>query len=139
MIKTLYKIYQKIFGHQLKKYKEPDVYFKTVTVVNKTPSNDEVADKDFILVIYQNKPLWALFRCPCGCRHVISLSLQRIHKPSWTVNKNLSGRPTVYPSVWQTKGCHSHFWIKDGRVYWVKNLPLRRSILASILATASIP
>lgn len=120
MIKFLNKIYQRIFRRKpLPRRKEPSICFPRVTSLSKTPRNDEVGDKDFIMVFYQNKPLWALFRCPCGCRHVISLSLQRIHKPSWNVHKNLSGRPTVHPSVCQTKGCHSHFWIKDGRVRWV--------------------
>jgi len=124
MIKFLNKIFRKLFGHgaipaPAPVRKEPAVYFQRVTLVNKTPNNDEVGDKDFIMVTYQNKPLWALFRCPCGCRHVISLSLQRIHKPSWKVHRNEAGRPTVHPSVWQTKGCRSHFWIRDGRVYWV--------------------
>lgn len=121
MIKFLNKIYNKLFRREsLRKHKEPDIYFKCLTLVNKTPKNDEVGEKDFVMVVYQNNPLWALFRCPCGCHHVISLSLQKIHNPNWKVYKNLSGRPTVYPSVWQIQGCHSHFWIKDGRVYWVK-------------------
>jgi len=123
MINFLNKIYWKLFGREPRRqYKEPDVYYNYLTTLNKTPSNDQVGAKDFIVVVLQNKPLWALFRCPCGCRHVISLSLQKIHNPSWNVYKNLSGRPTVYPSVWQTKGCCCHFWIKDGRVYWVKTL-----------------
>ena len=121
MIKFLDKIYRKIFGHELPpKRKKPAVYFNHVSILNKTPSNDAVGDKDFIVVVHQNKPYWALFRCPCGCRHVISLSLQKIHNPSWNVHKNLSGRPTVHPSVWQIKDCHSHFWIRDGRIYWVQ-------------------
>jgi hypothetical protein len=120
MIKFLNKIYQKIFGNKpLLRRKEPGIYFPRVISLSKTPRNDDVGDEDFIMVFYQNKPLWALFRCPCGCGHVISLSLQRNNKPSWKVQKNSSGRPTVHPSVLQTKGCHSHFWIKDGRVCWV--------------------
>jgi len=122
MINFFNKIYQKLFGREPQRpYKEPDVYYKSLTVVGKTPSNDTVGEREFITVVYQNKPHWALFRCPCGCHHVISLSLQKVHKPSWHVYKSPAGRPTVYPSVWQVKGCRSHFWIKDGRVYWVKD------------------
>lgn len=114
------KIYRELFIRESwRGYKKPAIHFKSVTVVNKTPKNDEVGERDFIIVVFQNKPLWALFRCPCGCHHVISLSLQKIHNPSWRVHKNLSNRPTLFPSVWQIKGCQSHFWIKDGRVYWV--------------------
>jgi hypothetical protein len=97
---------------------EPKVHFKSMTIANKTPRSDTVGDKDFIMVVFQRKPYWVLFRCPCGCRIVISLSLQKMHRPHWTVRKNSEGRPTVYPSVWQNNGCCSHFLIRDGRVYW---------------------
>ena len=99
----------------------PEILFKSISIINKTPKNDTVGKRDFIAVVYQNKPMWALFQCPCGCGKVISLSLQKIHTPNWTVRKNPSGRPTLHPSVWQNKGCCSHFWIKDGRVYWCDN------------------
>ncbi|WP_459947106.1 DUF6527 family protein [Desulfocastanea catecholica] len=99
----------------------PTVHYNSIIIVDKTPGNDAVRKNDFIIVIYQNKPLWTLFQCPCGCRKVISLSLQSVHKPHWTVRKNTSGRPTLHPSVWQNQDCCSHFWIKDGRVYWCNN------------------
>ncbi len=125
MIKILKNIFQLLFGVDSKskrkktKYKKPPIYFESVTVVNKTPSNHEVLDRVFIVVTFQCKPIWALFRCPCGCQHVISLSLQRIHKTFWKVNLNKEQRPTLNPSVWQIEKCHSHFWVKDGRIYWV--------------------
>lgn len=97
------------------------IHFESILVVNKTPKNDAVGNRDFIEVIYQGKPLWALFQCPCGCGKVISLSLQKVHTPNWKVKKSKSGRPTLYPSVWQNQGCCSHFWIKDGMVYWCYN------------------
>jgi hypothetical protein len=100
---------------------EPEVHYETLTVVDKTPSNVAVSTKAFIVVIYRNQPIWALFRCPCGCGTVISLSLQKVHTPHWTAEKTSAGRPTIYPSIWQNKGCYSHFWIKDGRVYWCHN------------------
>ena len=101
--------------------KKPDVYYKTLSVLDKTPSNSSIGEKDFIIVIERGKFYWALFRCPCRCSNLISLSLQKDHNPNWTVKKTPAGRPTVHPSVWQNKGCCSHFWIKDGRVYWCNN------------------
>lgn len=98
--------------------KQEKVYFESVTIVEKTPKNDFIKEKEFVTVVYNNKPMWALFRCPCKCSQVISLSLQSVHRPSWTVTKSPKGRPTLHPSVWQNNGCCSHFWIKDGRVYW---------------------
>jgi len=100
---------------------KPDVYFKILSVLDKTPSNNSIGEKDFITVVYHGRLLWVLFRCPCGCGNVISLSLQKVHNPNWTVRKTQAGRPTIHPSVWRNKGCCSHFWIKDGRVYWCEN------------------
>jgi hypothetical protein len=99
---------------------KPEVLFESISVVDKTPKNESVGDGEFIMVVYREKPIWALFRCPCGCGHVISLSLQNVHYPNWKVDKSLAGRPTLYPSVNQNNGCYSHFWIEDGRVYWCK-------------------
>jgi len=108
-----------------KKSPVPDIHFDSLLIVNKTPSNDTVGKRDFIEVIYKGKPHWALFQCPCGCGKVISLSLQKVHTPNWKVKKNTSGRPTLYPSVWQNQGCCSHFWIKDGMVYWCYNTGIK--------------
>lgn len=106
------------FNKLLQKIK---IHFNLVTVMTKTPRNNEINSKDFIKVVYHNKPIWALFRCPCGCDNVISLSLQKIHNPYWKVIINPNGRPTLYPSVWQIKGCKSHFLVRDGRVIWCQN------------------
>lgn len=99
----------------------PPVYFKSLKVVNKTPGKDSVADGEFVAVVYKNEPYWAMFKCPCGCQTLISLSLQKVHNPNWEVQATAAGRPTLMPSVWQNKGCCSHFWIKDGRIFWCSN------------------
>ncbi|WP_368356434.1 DUF6527 family protein [Acidithiobacillus ferruginosus] len=65
-----------------------------------------------------DKPKWALFKCPCRCGDVVTLSLQPVHRPHWRLTRTLTGRPTLYPSVWRDKGCLSHFWLRDGRVSW---------------------
>lgn len=125
-----HKIYEVIFpqktaapdkGDRHRGVTEPRLHFKSLMVVSKTPGNASIGNDDFIAVIHENNPYWAMFKCPCGCGTVISLSLQKIHKPSWTVEKTKAGRPSLYPSVWQNTGCCSHFWIKDGRVNWCSN------------------
>jgi hypothetical protein len=64
---------------------------------------------------------WAYMRCPCGCSSVIMLSLSKSRKPKWEVKNDWFNRPTVHPSVWQTSGCFSHFWVRSGQVTWVKD------------------
>jgi len=99
----------------------PPVYFERCEVVAKTPANASVRERQFISVVYQNEPLWSMFRCPCGCGDVISLPMKRPHNPRWRLALTVAGRPTLYPSVWRNNGCMSHFWIKDGRVYWTRD------------------
>jgi len=96
-------------------------YFNSIVKKETTPNNDSIRENEFIAVIYRNKFIWCLFRCPCGCGYVITLPLQKPHRPKWTLSQNGSKRPTLYPSVWQNKGCNSHFWIEDGKIIWCNN------------------
>lgn len=96
----------------------PPVKFQAINMVGKPPKNTDVADGFLYCVVSSGKTKWSLFRCPCGCGSVVTLSLQSIHNPSWKLTKSASGRPTLYPSVWRNKDCMSHFWVKDGRIYW---------------------
>lgn len=96
-------------------------YFNTIVMRDSTPSNDLINEAEFIAVVYKSKPIWALFKCPCGCGFVITLPLQKPHNPRWRIHESEFGRPTLYPSIWQNKGCYSHFWVEDGKVIWCKN------------------
>lgn len=58
--------------------------------------------------------------CPCGCGEVIELLLLRSADPHWTLSIDRYDRPTLHPSVWKKVGCKSHFWLRKGRVIWVK-------------------
>lgn len=82
------------------------------------PNTSELADKDFVIVRSGGFTKWACFLCPCGCGERISLSLMREQRPSWRFTSDWLGRPSVSPSVWQTAGCYSHFWIRRGIVDW---------------------
>lgn len=94
--------------------------FDSIIIQNITPDNSAIGEKDFIHVVYKGKPIWALFKCPCGCNTIISLSLQKVHNPHWRLSITKNKRPTLYPSIWQKTGCLSHFWISDGYIYWAK-------------------
>ncbi len=61
---------------------------------------------------------WAFLTCPCGCAESIMLSLSKKRRPHWQVDVDWLNRPTVRPSIWQTEGCYSHFWIKKGTIHW---------------------
>lgn len=100
------------------KESKPPVYFHDIIFKTVTPHNESIEEVEFIVVIHKKLPLWALFRCPCGCGYTITLSLQKSHRRKWILKSSDEGRPTLSPSVWQTNGCYSHFWLTDGRIYW---------------------
>jgi len=99
----------------------PPINFSTVNVVNKPPKNENVVAGRLYCVVVSGRMKWTLFLCPCGCGSIVTLSLQPVHTPFWKLTKMASGRATLYPSVWRDNGCFSHFWVKDGRVYWCVN------------------
>ncbi|WP_410504650.1 DUF6527 family protein [Maribacter sp. ACAM166] len=60
---------------------------------------------------------YALLKCPCGCGDNIMLNLMTDSKPCWEV-KLINKHPSVFPSIWRTKNCKSHFWVKEGKIFW---------------------
>lgn len=86
---------------------------------------DVIASGMIYLIGDAPKPWAASFLCPCGCGETISLSLITTDRPSWRVQLSKSGQITLSPSVWRTKGCRSHFFIRGGQVVWAKPV-LRR-------------
>lgn len=96
----------------------PSILFSNIRTVDNPPCNEEIEVGDFYLISPMNHPKWVLFRCPCGCNSVITLSLQKAHQPHWSAQKSVDNRPILFPSIWRDAGCMSHFWIHDGRVYW---------------------
>lgn len=91
--------------------------FNSCEIVKSPPSNGAIPYGKFFVVKPGQELKWALFKCPCKCGHVITLSLASGRTPQWTVRSD-DGYPTLYPSVRQLNGCLSHFWIKRGRVQW---------------------
>ena len=67
----------------------------------------------------ESYPWAAAMRCPCGCGDVITLNLLEQASPRWQVREGHRGTITIAPSIWRTKGCRSHFFIRSGGIHWV--------------------
>lgn len=64
---------------------------------------------------------WSVgMRCPCGCGQSIELALIPDAKPRWDLRLEPDETPTLTPSVWRREGCRSHFFVRRGRVDWVR-------------------
>lgn len=74
--------------------------------------------RDIVLARDAGEDWSAGMRCPCGCGQTIELMLIPEVKPHWNLSVDVKERPTLKPSVWRKTGCHSHFWLKQGRVHW---------------------
>lgn len=74
-----------------------------------------------LYVIGTDKPWCAALLCPCGCGDVIQLSLLPTDSPSWKISYDRVGLPTLSPSVWRTRGCRSHFFLRRGLIVWYRS------------------
>ncbi len=59
------------------------------------------------------------YLCPCGCgaRIYLHIDQKRGSHPSWQLNIDADGLPTLTPSINDT-GCKSHYFIRGGKVIW---------------------
>jgi len=91
-----------------------------VKYVDRHPGSAEIPLGELWLVIDGGVKKWACLNCPDACRERISLSLNSNHKPSWTIEPDFWGRPTLSPSIHQHIRCRCHFWIIGGIVKHVQ-------------------
>lgn len=65
-------------------------------------------------------PYVACYRCPCGCDQVVHLPVQGMGEASHRWGLVVEGEvPTLSPSIRETGGCLSHYYIRNGKVEWV--------------------
>lgn len=79
---------------------------------------DVLPDRDLVLVRDDGDDWSVAMRCPCGCGERIELMILHNARPRWDVKSNQAGQPSVHPSVWRNSGCKSHFWVREGRIFW---------------------
>jgi len=82
----------------------------------------ELPDKflpNVLYVLEEVAPWQVALLCPCGCKEVIQLSLLKDDDPKWALRLSENKLPSLYPSIWRTVGCQSHFFLRDGLILWV--------------------
>lgn len=110
------QLLQKYFGWLYDKWTYRDRV--TVTSVRELPA---FLKSKRLYIIGGERPWAAAMLCPSGCGEIIHLSLLDSDSPSWKVR--VIGRaelPTVLPSIWRTRGCRSHFHLRNGKIHWCK-------------------
>lgn len=81
---------------------------------------ERVKDETIYIIGSTVKPWLLAFKCPCGCHSIIQLNLLKDADPCWKYKINKKKQINVFPSVWRTTGCKSHFIIKNGKIDWVR-------------------
>jgi hypothetical protein len=92
--------------------------YPALVVSAAAPRLEDVQNDTVYIVETDGRRRWAMMCCPCGCKEVITLSLQQIHDPYWKLLPSANGLATLRPSIWRREGCRSHFWVRDGQVHW---------------------
>ena len=64
-----------------------------------------------------NEFWYALLKCPCGCNEKIMLNLMEDAKPCWKIHL-VDDNLTITPSIWRTKNCESHFFLRNNKIVW---------------------
>jgi Family of unknown function (DUF6527) len=55
--------------------------------------------------------------CPDGCGEMLTVNLDRRSGPAWRFYRDADSI-SIFPSVWRTTGCKSHFIVWRSRIYW---------------------
>ena len=94
--------------------------FSKVTFIDSMPSVPDEPGTTIYIVGTTKLPKWAVFECPCGQRHRLTVPLMKSVSPHWTLRVK-RGRASLWPSVSVDKDpCTSHFWLRDNRVEWAR-------------------
>lgn len=115
MLKWLFRFWLKIF--QPKPIVE--TYFSEVYFVKEFPDTLKCRTI-YIEGDINQKQYWYIgFICPCGCNLEYKLNLISDTRPLWKFEIDKQNQISVFPSVWRTTDCRSHFFIKENDIIWV--------------------
>ena len=79
---------------------------------------DKLGKRDIYLIGEDGDYWFAALKCPCGCNETIQLSLLPDDRPHWRYQRHNDNTLSLAPSVWGTKGCKSHFFVRRGEINW---------------------
>ena len=72
-----------------------------------------------VYLVGENEYLWyAVMICPCGCEEMLYLNLLPEQRPCWRIDYCADVPISIQPSIWRVTGCHSHFFVKGGKIEW---------------------
>lgn len=70
-----------------------------------------------LILVERGVPRSLVMKCPDGCGETLTVNLDRRVGKAWRFYNRPEG-VSLYPSVWRTTGCRSHFIIWENGIYW---------------------
>jgi len=86
-------------------------------VEHRHEADDRVAEPGEAALVHRSVDRSLVMACPDGCGEILTVNLDRRTGLAWRLYRD-AGAISMYPSVWRTTGCKSHFIVWQSRVYW---------------------
>jgi hypothetical protein len=97
------------------KFIGPTAYL--IDITNEEPDPNTFRSDRVLIEMRGPYPKWAHFRCPCPCNEPIAVPIAN-DRHSWRLRTDFRRRPTLHPSIHQTRRCGAHFWMIKGDIVW---------------------
>src|SRR5262249_39992477 len=79
----------------------------------------DILEAKRVYIVGEGGHLWfAALLCPCGCGATVHTSFMPDSRPRWTLTVHADGTISLAPSIWRTRGCCSHFFLRRGVIAW---------------------
>lgn len=90
-------------------------YSKVVRAHDQAEASKLLKQGVLVLVIPNERAKSLKFLCPCGCGKIISVNLMPEAGKAWRVAFEPKLGLSLWPSVWLTTGCRSHFILRHNK------------------------
>jgi hypothetical protein len=90
-------------------------YSRVVKATNQLEAVQKIKPGVLVLVIPKKRPKSVKFLCPCGCGQIISVNLVQETGEAWRIGYDRKHGLSLWPSVWLTSGCCSHFILRHNK------------------------
>jgi Family of unknown function (DUF6527) len=83
--------------------------------VSETPDATELRTGVLLYELRGGYLKWVHLSCPKCSEHI---QLPMVGRERWSLTIDVLRRPTVSPSIWETRSCGAHFFIRKGGIVW---------------------
>jgi hypothetical protein len=90
-------------------------YSQIVRAHDQAEAKQQLKAGVLVLVIPNERPKSLKFLCPCGCGEIVSVNLMPGNERAWTLDIKPKRGISLWPSVWLTSGCQSHFILRNNK------------------------